>query len=105
MSHNFKPGDLALLVQAHYEENIGKTVELVSFSCERWIPYGSDNYAANNKHMAACWVINGEITTDQAFEGEGVTVKQVVALECHLMPLRGDYQIEQKKAREVEPCL
>ena len=101
MRHNFKPGDLALLVQAHYEENIGKTVELVRFSCERWIPYGTDNYTANNQKLAACWVINGEILTDQDFEGEGVTVKQAVALECHLMPLRGNFQPEQQKAKEA----
>jgi hypothetical protein len=101
MNHQFKPGDLALIVQAHREENIGKTVELVRFSQERWVPYGDDGYTANNSQMVPCWVVNGDIVTDQDFQGENVSVKQAVALECHLMPLRGDFAPEQQKSREV----
>jgi hypothetical protein len=104
MSNQFKAGDLALLVQAHREVNIGKTVELVRFSRDRWVPYGDDGHTADNSQMAPCWVINGDIVTDQDFEDENVSLKQAVALECHLMPLRGDFQPEQQKAREVEPC-
>lgn len=101
MSHQFKPGDLALLVCATREENIGKTVELVRFSQERWVPYGVDGYTANNAQMVSCWVINGDIVTDQDFEGENIAIKQAVAMECHLMPLRGDFAPEQQKSREV----
>ena len=104
MNHQFKPGDLAILVQATREDNIGKTVELVRFSDDRWIEYGDDGRTADNWRLLRCWVINGEITTDQDFEGENITLSQAVAMECHLMPLRGGFFPEQQKAKETETC-
>ncbi|MBI6949822.1 hypothetical protein [Pseudomonas koreensis] len=96
----FKPGDLAVIINAFREQNIGKTVELVRFSSDRWIPYGNEGHQADNWRLARCWVINGNIETDQTFPGENVALTQAVAMEVHLMPL-GDFQPEQQKSLEV----
>lgn len=101
MSHQFKPGDLALIVKAFREQNIGKTVELVRFSSDRWIPYGVEGHMADNWRLARCWVINGEIETDQEFEGENITLLQAVAMEQHLMPLRDDFAPTGQKSTAV----
>lgn len=97
----FNPGDLAVIINAFREQNIGKTVELVRFSSGRWIPYGNDGHQADNWRLARCWVINGDIETDQDLEGENVTLSQAVAMEAHLMPLRGDFAPEQQKSKAV----
>ena len=101
MNHQFKPGDLVIIVDAFREQNIGKTVELVRFSADRWIPYGDDGHKADNWRLARCWVINGNIETDQEFEGENVALTQAVAMEVHLMPLKGDFAPTGHKSKAV----
>ncbi|MCP3791580.1 hypothetical protein F477_03627 [Pseudomonas sp. URIL14HWK12:I3] len=107
MSHQFKPGDLALIVKAHHPENIGKVVELIRFDDGELIdhlPY-ADTYTENPDRLR-CWLVLGEITvTRVAGEGLGLRTNTTAAfLERHLMPLRGDFAPEQQKAKEAEPC-
>lgn len=95
----FKAGDLAVIVGAHFStENIGKVVILVEF------------LAANEVHEVECmgfrhraphdgWLVEGENVVSR-FGDEGVCI----ILEKHLMPLKGDFQPEQQKAKEEEPC-
>lgn len=74
----FKPGDLALIVKAQYEENLGQVVTLVRI--DWFFSFISDE---------TCWIVEGE--------GRGCFCP-----ESALMPLRGDFQPEQQKAKEVE---
>ncbi|EME90393.1 TPA: hypothetical protein ACID5V_004145 [Pseudomonas aeruginosa] len=74
----FKAGDLALIVSAQYEENLGTVVQLVRV----------DGFYS---------LISGE--TSWLVEGEG---RGCYCRESALIPLRGDFQPEQQKAKEVE---
>lgn len=91
MSHQFKRGDLALVISGG---KLGETAELVRF------------------------VLPGDVvisrTTGKVYEfrpaagGGGWLCNfrdcQAVKHEKNLMPLRGDFAPEQQKAKEVEPC-
>ena len=101
MSHNFKPGDLALIVGARsYPRNIGKTCELVELlkpsQISAWLD-PEDGRPVNNASGFECWLVigNGLISGIQDTRGA------CLALPSHLMPLRGDFAPEQQKSREV----
>lgn len=101
MNHNFKPGDLALIVGAHnYPGNIGKTCELVEFllplAVSEWID-PEDSRPVKNASGFPCWLVVG----DGLDSGVENTRGACLALPSHLMPLRGDFTPEQQKSREV----
>lgn len=73
----FKAGDLALMKKAWHQENVGRCVELVCV-----------NAAYSKIIRETAWIVKGE--------GPGAW-----APESWLMPLRGDFQPEQQKSREV----
>lgn len=104
MSHNFKAGDLALIVGSNFQgsPNIGKSVELVGF----YKP-GDDLITPDGTEVEFCgdraaWLCEGQglmardMNDAWVYQG-GVTFCN----ERYLMPLRGDFAPEQQKSREV----
>ncbi len=84
MSHQFKPGDLAIVIGVRFPEcepNIGKvvTVESGVFQGEVWV--------------------SGDIVNRL-----GDRLDMLMINPRHLMPLSGDFAPEQQKAKEAEPC-
>ncbi len=95
MSHQFKPGDLALVTNHTYPAAIGLCVELVSRHLvgpvDRRDPMDPGVYEQGEGDPV--WVV-AEI------EGES----DCIVWEKWIMPLCGDFEPEQQKAKEVEPC-
>lgn len=104
MSHQFKPGDLALIVGSIVEENIGKTVRLVEFA-----PRGSEPQVRTKKYLPIAhdsWIVETIDSSNSLVIPSNYTVGliRVNAGICRrqwLMPLRGDFAPEQAKSREV----
>ncbi|WP_431482248.1 hypothetical protein [Pseudomonas solani] len=96
----FKPGDLALVIKANHEENIGKIVTLIRFTSESVIDCGDGSKTINPDNLT-CWVIQHEelVTTNEllGFKYQSFTG---ACPESWLMPLRGDFQHEQEKEEE-----
>lgn len=105
MSHQFKPGDLALIIRATHAENIGKVVELIRFDCSEKIalPEDTPRSFAPNPNQIACWVVRGSFIAHSTLRGE-ITSAVGASPQSWLMPLRGDFAPEQQKAKEAEPC-
>lgn len=106
MTNNFKPGDLALIVGSSkgVSPNIGMAVELV-------IKLGTnDGFSLPDGRRLinrgpACWVIEAPGLSTALHQGGWVDVGgMALAMEPHLIPLRGDFTPEQQKAKEAEPC-
>lgn len=102
MTNNFKPGDLAIIVNARVRhELIGCVVELH----QRIAPnerYKAPGETAHNRNTSDnhSWVCLGEcfnFAEGSEFGGNG----WAQVSEKHLMPLRGDFAPEQAKSREV----
>lgn len=98
----FKAGDLAIIVGVHTKtENLGRVVELV----ERLLPGQSfrrpDGVMTklNENSPSPGWlVVADDLVSSQGHKGFASVD------ERHLMPLKGDFQPEQQKAKEEEPC-
>lgn len=104
MSHQFKAGDLAVIVGCHRDpRNIGMTCELV-----RWVSAG-DEYELRPGVWLGCpgdaWLIEGQHIIGgyhDGFTGKIFDVKgTAIADSKHLMPLRGDFTPEQQKTQAV----
>ena len=96
MSHNFKTGDLALIVSG---PNSGCSVELLSFHVDGQVLLGSGMYSSVREPE---WLVAGPGIT--ARFGKSMArhqVKDGLIPPRFLMPLRGDFQPEQQKSREV----
>jgi hypothetical protein len=97
MSHQFKPGDLAIIIGCHSDpSDIGKVVEL-----QQMVSDGQEFDAAGwtglvFSDVSPGWVCLSENVTDTT----GLAGFCVVDPR-HLMPLRGDFAPEQSKTREV----
>jgi len=99
MNHNFKPGDLAVIVGANtLVQNIGKVVELSAYVTD------GDLYAGPNGQLyrhsdIGCWVVRGDgvqfFADDEVLTGFGLCEPR------HLMPIQGDCQPDRQKSREV----
>lgn len=92
MSHQFKPGDLALTLCARQAYPAMCVLELVAFVT------GGRSYAGAGGQIwtAPCdgWVVDRPEYPEHDF------------YEPHqLMPLRGDFVPEKQKAREAVPCM
>ncbi|WP_339069649.1 NfeD family protein [Pseudomonas idahonensis] len=102
MSHQFKPGDLALIIGAITEAGrdlIGRTVELVHkapggehirFDGRHWLAKGKDS-----------WIVKGDGLITVFGDGRVAPSDVCLCAEENLMPLRGDFSPEQQKAKEV----
>lgn len=104
MSHQFKPGELVVIVGSNsLTQNIGKHGEL-----REYVEPG-DIYLAPNGRMyrqddVSCWTISGE-GLSAVIDGEAVCFDFGIHEPRHLMPLRGDFAPDQHKAKEAEPCV
>jgi len=100
MNHNFKPGDLAMIVGAFsVQQNIGKTVVLEEFLADEQISTWrdpSDGQRIQNTSGSAGWIVLGEDV--KSYCGSN---GWVLADPSHLMPLRGDFALELQKSQEV----
>lgn len=98
--HNFKPGDLAMIVGAfNVPQNIGKTVVLEEFlqveQVSNWRD-PSDGMRLQNAAESAGWLVLGEgVKSWCGADG------WVIADPAHLMPLRGDFAPERQKSQEL----
>lgn len=99
MSHNFKPGDLAILKSSVAEHLIGSVVELVSYvGSEFQIEY--DGAEIFNPERHRIWWVN--LPSGQTFDSIARgPVSDGLCGEHRLMPLRGDFTPEQQKAKEA----
>ncbi|WP_116865663.1 hypothetical protein [Pseudomonas syringae] len=107
MAHQFKPGDLALIIGYNtFSENVGQTCELVEFfgaGRDHLTPEGALSEAPSD-----CWLVEGKgiLGAYQCrITGRITRTPRVAFVEPrHLMPLRGDFAPEPQKAKEAEPC-
>lgn len=102
MSHNFKPGDLALIIKSiKRPENIGKACELLAFM----VPGDRVEFEFNGRRVIThigekpAWLVAGD-----GVVGSNGDVGFALVKPGNLMPLRGDFSPEQQKAKEAEPC-
>lgn len=107
MSHQFKPGDLALIVGARrLAENIGKECTVVRFLHNGEFYFFQDGTRFIRSDGA--WLICGEGVTGLAFDCLRWTVDRVSGIGLvdsrHLIPLKGDFDSDQQKAKEADPC-
>lgn len=106
MSHQFKSGDLALIVGSNkgISPNIGTSVELVQkllTNAQFSLP---DGRQALNRGPA-CWMVQGEGLFANLHRGSWENIGGVALVEeRHLIPLRGDFAPDKHKAKEAEPC-
>lgn len=103
MNHQFKSGDLALIVGAcSVPENVGKICELVEMLAPEQISAWIDP-------SDGCRVQNGDDEDGWLVIGDGILSANgepghVLAMPRHLLPLSGDLAPEQQKTKEIEPA-
>lgn len=101
MSNQFKAGDLALIVRDDDEYNLGKQVELVEFVQPGESYRAVTGVIMTNASGVAVWACVGDVRTERGLDEpvihEGFTQKA----PYNLMPLRGDFQPEQVREREL----
>lgn len=97
----FKAGDLALVVKRNdAPEMVGKCVELVEFVKKGFTPFSDKGWSPFSDDA---WLVSGEGLV--AMTGIGLLPANFTAFpESFLMPLRGEFQPEQQKSKEEEPC-
>ncbi|MBA6134836.1 hypothetical protein NNX13_07290 [Pseudomonas sp. Eb3] len=97
MSHQFKPGDLALIIRG---PNSGICVDLISFHLGGTVHFASGRWTEAD---VPCWLVKGS-GLRAGFDDGYVPVEEGLIEPEYLMPLRGDFSPEQQKAKEAEPC-
>ena len=98
MSHQFKPGDLALIVNCEEPSNIGKCVELVEL-VQPGAMYRAGRFLIENTSGVPVWHVVGEVISPC---NAHVVVGHAQKVESRLMPLRGDFQPERQKSQEIQ---
>jgi hypothetical protein len=96
MAHEFKPGDLALVVLSRTGLNLGKCVTV-----ERRVAAGERVNIAKGVDLLAtvpAWLVSGEL--EDVFHGQHLSVKQHAFEDRGLMPLKGDEQPAQVRQAE-----
>ncbi|WP_213148987.1 hypothetical protein [Pseudomonas aeruginosa] len=97
----FKPGDLALIVACKLPELVGRAVELVKL-----VPAGTQDECGGrpwkNLSDISAWIVTADDLLVLTKSGNVVRDQFTLIAENRLMPLRGDFQPEQQKAKEVE---
>ena len=101
----FKPGDLALIVGADSQDNpnVGKAVELSEYVMPGQKFIGPSGKKYRNAGDAAMWSVVGDGVLARNLAEQWIDIGGMALVkECYLMPLLGDFQPEQEKAKEVE---
>lgn len=99
MSHNFKPGDLAILKSSEVEHLIGSVVELVAYVGSEYHMIYAGAEAFNPNQHRIWWV---KLASGQTFHSIARgAVSDGFCGEFRLIPLRGDFAPERQKSREV----
>lgn len=101
----FKAGDLALIIGGKYPDtpNTGKSVELIQLVQPDEVIDCPDGHRVRNGSGKVVWLIEGNeimsrsITHNRWVSHGGVALIQ----ERYLMPLKGDFQPEQEKSKEL----
>lgn len=90
MSHQFKPGDLALVIAGGF---LGRAVELIRFVLpgETVVSPTGKIYEFRPKAGVGGWLCASD-------------AEMVIKHEKNLMPLHGEFTPEQQKTKEAEPC-
>ncbi|WP_122408965.1 hypothetical protein [Pseudomonas viridiflava] len=96
MAHQFKPGDLALIVTG---PNAGHCVELISYHASGDVRLHSGCWT---QAYVPSWQITGSGLTAhfEGVPGTHLVTYGLIGERC-LMPLRGDFAPEQQKDKEV----
>jgi hypothetical protein len=103
MSHQFKPGDLALIIGSSRgtSPNIGMAVELVekvAHQSEICIP---DGRKMLNRGPDS-WLVSAQGLVAQLLSGDRVDLGGITLVEeRHLVPLRGAFTPQQQKSKAV----
>lgn len=103
MSHNFKPGALALIINSGAPENIGKTVRLVEFVAPHGDKFVREGVMFGPRSQDT-WIVESLDGSKSLFRGyiqRNIMVSSGPCRQKWLMPLRGDFTPEQQKSREV----
>jgi hypothetical protein len=102
MNHQFKPGDLALLIHSTHGVNLGKVVELLRCDSSEKIriPEEGERCFTPNPDRMICWVVRGEFVADSTMRGV-VDCAVAACPQSWLMPLRGDFAPAEQKSRAV----
>ncbi|POF89656.1 hypothetical protein [Pseudomonas putida] len=106
MNHQFKPGDLALIINSAAQQNIGKTVRLVEFIAANGDSFMHEGVRFTPRQVAT-WIVetlDGSKTLVGGYIQRNIMVSSGPCRQEWLMPLRGDFAPEQQKAKEAEPC-
>ena len=103
MSHNFKRGDLALIIRSRNSENVGRTVTVrAAAKAGEVLIYGGGGFVTCSDGQ---FVVEGEIVVRALLDHVKKRTVKVHAFSARcLMPLRGDFTHEKQKAKEAEPC-
>jgi hypothetical protein len=101
MGHNFKAGDLALIVSCPIVPTlIGRCVQLVE--C---VGPGCDSFTAHgpwfNRGDANAWVVEADGLVSLTIGKTLVEHPRCCIAEKYLMPLRGNFEFGQQKAKEA----
>ncbi len=103
MNHQFKPGDLALVIASPRKENpnVGRCVELLCLVMpDETVPMPS-GHGLHNVGDRGAWMCYAPGLLLGDLDAGGIDL----ILPERLSPLRGDFAPYQQKAKEAEPCL
>jgi hypothetical protein len=103
MNHQFKPGDLALIINASIPENLGRVVELQWATKEvRYsLMHEGVEQIMENPEGLEVWFLHGELIRAEIRSGKKYPSNFGMAPTRNLMPLIGDFASEGKKSREL----
>ncbi|VVQ29743.1 hypothetical protein PS943_01472 [Pseudomonas fluorescens] len=104
MSHQFKPGDLAIIVKEDHPENVGRVVELQFFVADGQRYKNPDGNYAVNASGVDVWIVTGDSIYHRSEGTDWHVAGWTQKADFNLMPLRGDFAPEQQKAKEAESC-
>lgn len=97
MGHEFKPGDLALIIkgQKGHENNIGKVVNLCFMVADQESYSAPGGYVQTNCSGSLVWVVQADcLTNPSPWTGWAQCAPE------NLMPLKGDEQSAQVRQAE-----
>lgn len=99
MSHQFNPGDLAMLVSSEAPHLVGSVVQLVEY-VGRGVVVEREGRTLQNLWGRRIWWVS--LCSGQTYtNGNGFQVGEGFCDENRLMPLRGDFAPTEQKSQAV----